>query len=249
MTDTDMHDLLDQAASTGQLPPGFTQRVVKDAQTHRRRRVVGAAGAAAVLAAAGFIGFQQLNTGTGGLPADHPGLNAASALATELSGTAGEEIDSSRILATGQAGEERLAAVRRTPNEAEAAAGGKAAEIFIASGSEPFVKALDYLSYDYGCTQGDDVCVAVQPTGLGFYVVRQQPNGGKFVLVQAPADRQISVTTSSGTLELGQVDKGTVVEVPATVAAEQIEVWAALPDGRRYRIPNAPGSTIGTAPK
>ncbi|MBO3736540.1 hypothetical protein [Actinoplanes flavus] len=248
MTDTGMHDLLDQAASTGQLPPGFTQRVVKDAQTYRRRRAIGAAGAAAVVAAAGFIGFQQVNAGSDGLPAD-PDLSAAAALAAELSGASSRTIDSNQILAVGQAGEERLVAVRRTPNEQEAAAGGKAAEIFVASGSGPFVRALDYLSYDYGCTQGDDVCVAVRPTGLGFYVVRQQADGGKFVLVQAPADRQISVTSGSDTDKVGQADEGAVVEVSSTVTPEQIEVWATLPDGRRYRIPNAPGSTIGTAPK
>jgi hypothetical protein len=138
------------------------------------------------------------------------------------------------VVAKGRAGDEDLVALGRVAKD-----GGKAVEIWAAAEDGPFRKLTDYLSYDLGCLTGDPVCADVlrSGAGLGLFVLRDQPDGRSFLLVQVPAGRTVEV----GGQAVGEAPGGRVVEVAAGTPPA---VRVTMPDGRRYRLPEMPGAVL-----
>jgi len=248
MVDRDVTSMLDRAAGSGELPLGLTERVIARARSRRRRLLAASTGALAVVALlGGVLVVPRINPGTGG-PGGPPDTAASVPLTpgqlTGLSRAAGAPVTEDQIIAVGNVGGEILVAVRREARLEERAAGGRAAEIFIDSDDGTFRRASDYLSYDFGCVDGDAVCAAVRSTGLGLFVIRRQPGGRVFVLAQAPKGRQVQVVAQGRAYPAGTAEFGTVVELEAPRPDGQLEVWVTMADGRRYRIPEAPGAMI-----
>lgn len=164
--------------------------------------------------------------------------------ARRLSRDTGSVVTTPQILAAGRAGDEDLVLVKRSARPEEAAAGGKAAELWVATGSGMFSRRSDYISYDLTCVAEDTVCLAERPTGLGVLVVRHLPGRGTYVFVAVPADRRVEVTTMEGQTSAAPGGSyGTVVKVE-TAEPERIRVRVELPDTKAYELPLPPGSVI-----
>lgn len=234
MRETDLHVLMERATEDTQLPAGLTDRVFAGARARSRRRRAGVAGL--VLATAcGAALVVALNLG----PASAPQTSATVAVQpatdplTRLAAQLGRPVDP---LVYGEAGSESLVILRREANEDERKAGGKAAEMWAAPQGQPFTLVSDYLSYDFGCAQGDKVCEELRPSGLGFAAVRVTPQGRAFVLVALPAGRTARVAGVT-------VPTSGVVEVSAAKPWE-IEITVSAADGRSYVLPLPPGGVV-----
>ncbi len=231
-------ELFDRVVEDDKLPPAFADRVIALARARRRRKLASIAGVAAAFTLASAVVLPRM---------DLPGMDNDANVAATSTGVA-EEIHrpAEAILAVKDAGNEKLVVVRRDANPDEAAGGGKAVEVFIASDGEPFYRATDYLLYDYTCASDEQLCTSIQPTGLGLYFVRVQHGGRKFVFVQTPADRKVSVLEGERQHSIGSADAGAVIEISASFPESELQVWVELPDGRKYRLVDEPGSTIDT---
>lgn len=237
MRETDLHVLMERAIEDTQLPAGLTDRVFAGARARSRRRRAGVAGLVAATACGAAL-VVALDLG----PATAPPSSATSATVavqpatdplTRLAAQLGRPIDP---LVYGEAGSESLVVLPRAANEEESKAGGKAAEMWAAPQGRPFTLVSDYLSYDFGCAQGDEVCAELRASGLGFAAVRVTPQGRTFVLVALPAGRTARVAGVT-------VPTSGVVEVSAAKPWE-IEITVSAADGRSYVLPLPPGGVV-----
>ncbi len=250
MNDRDVADLLERAAGSGDLPSNFTERTISRARSRRRRHAAVAVGALTAVVAAGIGLFTPVASDFIGREPDANAVASAvdPALMQKLSDDVHEPITADQVIATATAGEETIVVVRGTPHAAEAAGGGKRARIFIAPRGGKFYTASDYLSHEFVCYTGDAVCEATQASGLGLFFVRPQAEGRTFVLVVTPAGRQVEVVAQGRAHHVDDAARGAVVEVPHVGVNPDVSVWVRLPDGRRYRMAEAPGATITTQP-
>ncbi|MFG1651399.1 hypothetical protein ACGFIE_15845 [Micromonospora sp. NPDC049275] len=243
MRDHEVAGLLDHAVATVELPPGLAQRVIARSRARRRRRLLLWGGTAAVVVAAGALLLPQL--GPAGSEGGGTGPSAAADVPAGIVGADGRPVTQAQVVAVGRVGTETLVLIRREPRAGERAAGGQAAEVLtVADGGEPR-RLLDYLSYDLACVDGDVVCAAIRSTGGGLGVAVARRSGGRlYVLVQAPQGRTVEVVANGVPHPVGAAPRGAVVEVVADEPYDEVQVWASTEDGRRYRIPWAPGAVL-----
>ncbi|MFG1843272.1 hypothetical protein ACGFH8_33130 [Micromonospora sp. NPDC049175] len=243
MRDHEVAELLDRAVADVELPAGFTTRVVAGSRNRRRRRLLLGGGALAVLVALAtplVPANRPAGRGTSVVdPRVEPGVLAG------IVGADGTPATAERVVAVGRAGTETLVVLRRGARAEESTAGGQAAEVWIApDGGDPR-RALDYLSYDLGCLDGDQVCAEVRSTGGGLGLAVAYRSGDRFVvLAQAPEGRTIEVVADGVRHPVGAAPHGAVVEVVADEPYDDVQVWATVADGRRYRIVWEPGAVL-----
>ncbi|MEW2427647.1 hypothetical protein AB0877_06485 [Micromonospora sp. NPDC047644] len=247
MRDNEVAALLDHAVATVELPPGLAQRVARRSRARRRRRLLLSGGTVAVVAAVGALLLPRLGpTGRGG--GSEGGGTAPSAAADVPAGIVGPDgrpATPAQVVAVGRVGTETLVLIRREPRAEERAAGGQAAEVVITSDGGGPRRLLDHLSYDLACVDGDAVCTALRSTGSGLGVAVARRSGGRlYVLVQAPQGRTVEVVAGGVSHPLGAAPRGAVAEVVAAEPYDEVQVWASTTDGRRYRIPWAPGAVL-----
>ncbi|MEV4822470.1 hypothetical protein [Micromonospora sp. NPDC049274] len=239
MRDHEVAGLLDHVVATVELPPGLAQRVIARSQARRRRRLLLWGGTAVVVVAAGALLLPQL--GPAGSEGGGTGPSAAADVPAGIVGSDGRQVTQAQVVAVGRVGTETLVLIRREPR----AAGEQAVEVLtVADGGEPR-RLLDYLSYDLACVDGDVVCAAIRSTGGGLGVAVARRSGGRlYVLVQAPQGRTVEVVANGVPHPVGAAPRGAVVEVVADEPYDEVQVWASTEDGRRYRIPWAPGAVL-----
>ncbi|MGC4812550.1 hypothetical protein ACLQ29_18650 [Micromonospora sp. DT228] len=247
MRDHEVAELLDRAVAAVELPAGFTTRVVAGSRHRRRRRLLLGGGALVVLVAlatplvtANRPAGRGSGAGTSVVdPRVEPGVLAG------IVGADGTPATAERVVAVGRAGTETLVVLRRSARAEGSTAGGQAAEVWIApDGGDPR-RALDYLSYDQACLDGDQVCAEVRSTGGGLGLAIAYRAGDRLVvLAQAPEGRTIEVVADGVRKPVGAAPHGAVVEVVADEPYDDVQVWATMADGRRYRIVWAPGAVL-----
>ncbi|WP_026184760.1 hypothetical protein [Salinispora vitiensis] len=246
MNHIDLRSLMERAVEVHEMPGDFAARVVRGGRARRRRRQGAVVGLLLLVIAAGWLGVAKVDLDkrtptTSHATAPGPDLNET---ARRLSRDTGSVVTAQQVLAAGRAGDEDLVLVKRSARPEEAAAGGKAAELWVATGSGMFSRRSDYISYDLTCVAEDAVCRAERPTGLGMLVVRHLPGRGTYVFVAVPADRRVAVTTVEGrTSAVPGNPYGTVVEVD-TAEPWRIRVRVELPDTTAYELPLPPGGVI-----
>ncbi|MFB6395719.1 hypothetical protein [Polymorphospora lycopeni] len=250
MSERDMSHLLDRAAGSGELPPGFVERVVTRGEARARRRWApsAAAATAAIIVAVG-VGYAVRPSEPGGFPSGHgvagtPTGDLTGDLVRRLRQSVGAEFATDRLLVVGAAGDETVAVLRRDARPDEAHVGGRAAEVWMARGPGMFHRAVDYISYDLGCTADDSMCPGMRPAGLGFAAIRRQPSGRTFVVVAATGSHEVTIRTAEGeTKNVGPIPTGGIVEV-ATKHPWQIRLEIATAPGQAYVLPIPPGGVI-----
>ncbi|MET8041611.1 hypothetical protein ABZU25_12175 [Micromonospora sp. NPDC005215] len=247
MRDQEVAELLDRAVATVELPAGFTTRVVAGSRSRRRRRLLLCGGALVVAVALATPLLTPIGPAgpIGGAGISVVGPSVEPEVPAGIVGSDGMPATPERVVALGRTGTETLVVLRRTARAEEQTAGGQAAEVWIApDGGDPR-RALDYLSYDLACPDDDQVCLDVRSTGGGLGLAIAHRAGGRlFVLAQAPEGRTVEVVANGVRQPVGAAPHGAVVEVIADEPYDDVQVWATLADGRRYRIPWAPGAVL-----
>ncbi|WP_019869916.1 hypothetical protein [Salinispora oceanensis] len=246
MNHADLRSLMERAVEAYEVPGDFAARVVRGTRARRRRRQGVVVGLSLLVVAVGGLGVAKADLGQRAPIANQatppePDLDEA---ARRLSRDTGSVVTAQQVLAAGRAGDEDLVLVKRSARPEEAAAGGKAAELWVATGSGKFSRSSDYISYDLACVDGDAVCPVERPTGLGVLVVRHLPGRGSYVFVAVAAGRQVEVTTVEGQTSAAPGNPyGTVVKVE-TAEPWRIRVRVELPDTKAYELPLPPGGVI-----
>ncbi|MEU8333094.1 hypothetical protein [Micromonospora sp. NPDC048839] len=247
MRDHEVTEMLDRAVATVELPAGFTARVVAGSRTRRRRRLLLSGGALVVVVAlASPLVTPDGPAGPGGgAGSGDAGPSAELEVPAGIVGSDGGPVTPDRVVAVGRAGAETLVVLRRTARAQELSGGGQAAEVWIApEGGDPR-RALDYLSYDLACLEGDQVCAEIRSAGGGLGLAIAHRSGGRlFVLAQAPEGRTVEVVVNGVPQPVGAAPRGAVAEVVADEPYDDVQVWATMADGRRYRIVWAPGAVL-----
>ncbi|MFG1763490.1 hypothetical protein ACGFIH_09200 [Micromonospora parva] len=246
MRDHEVIGLLDRAVASVELPPDFARRVITGSRARRRRRLLLTGGTATVAVAVGALLFPYLGPiGRGDGDAGDVGPGAVVDVPAGIVGPDGRPVTPAQVVAVGRTGTETLVLIGREPRGEERAAGGRAAEVWVApDGGDPS-RLSDYLSYDLACVDGDATCAAVRATGGGLGVAVARRSGGRlYVLVQAPPGRTVEVVAAGVPHRLGPAPRGAVAEVVAADPYDEVQVWASTADGQRYRVPWAPGAVL-----
>ncbi|WP_406067505.1 hypothetical protein [Micromonospora sp. NBC_01638] len=247
MRDHDVARLLDHAVATVELPPGFTTRVIVGSRARRRRRLLLSGVALVVVVAMGTLLFPPTGppSRSGGDGISVAGPSVQPDVLAGIVGSDGRPATGEQVVAVGRTGTETVVVLRRTARAEETASGGRAAEVWIAADGDHPRRSVDYLSYDLGCPDGDQVCADVRSTGGGLGLAVARRVGGRlFVLAQAPEGRAVEVVANGVRQPVGAASYGAVVEVVADDPYDEVQVWVTLADGRRYRIVWAPGSVL-----
>ncbi|MEU7614409.1 hypothetical protein [Micromonospora sp. NPDC049204] len=246
MNDSDLRSLMDRAVEAHEVPGDLAARAVRGSRARRRRRQGTVVGLSLLAVAAGGLVVAETDLGLRA-PTASPVAPAGQDMdetARRLSRDSESVVTAQQVLAAGRAGDEDLVLVKRSARPEEAAAGGKSAELWVATNSGAFNRKSDYISYDFACVAEDAVCGTERSGGLGVVVVRHLPGRGTYVLVAVPAGRQIEVTTAEGRTSATPGDPhGTVVMVQ-TAQPWQIKVRVQLPDTRTYQLPLPPGAVV-----
>ncbi|MBM7493265.1 hypothetical protein JOD64_004487 [Micromonospora luteifusca] len=247
MRDHDVAEMLDRAVATVELPAGFTARIIAGGRARRRRRLLLSGGAlVVVMALAALLVAPDGPAGRGrGEAISVAGPSIEPRVLVGIVGSDGRPATAERVVAVGRTGTETLVVLRRAARAGEMTSGGHAAEVWIVADGGDQSRSLDYLSYDLACVDGDQVCDDVRSTGGGLGLAVARRSGGRlFVLAQAPEGRTVEVVANGVRHPVGAAPRGAVVEVDADEPYDEVQVWATMADGRRYRIVWAPGAVL-----
>ncbi|MFI7124400.1 hypothetical protein ACIBQ1_01820 [Nonomuraea sp. NPDC050153] len=243
MRETDLREMLDRATEDTVLPAGISGKVIMGARARRRRSRVAVAGLAVATGGAALAVSLVLVPVTAPPSATTSVSVSARPPADPLSrlgGQLGRPLGPSDVLVYGQAGPETLVVLARQAKEEERTKGGKAAELWAGTDGTPFRRVSDYLSYDFGCVQGDEVCERTRPSGLGFAAVRMT-QGRTFVIVSIAPGRTATVTTAEGQ---STTVRASGISKTRTARPWEIEIRVSMADGASYVLPLPPGGVV-----
>ncbi|MGW0809226.1 hypothetical protein [Nonomuraea sp. NPDC002799] len=244
MREMDLRETLDRAIEDTVLPTGIGEKVITGARARRRRSRVAAAGLAIVAGVAALavplvlipVTSSPLAGTTSVSVSARPPVDPLGLLGAQL----GRPLGPSDALVYGEAGPEVLVVLSKQANEEERKRGGKAAALWAATEGTQFRQVSDYLSYDLGCEQGDEVCERTRPSGLGFAAVRVT-QGRVFVIVAIAPGRSTTVTTPEGESTAMRVSG---IAETRTARPWEIEIRVSTADGTSYVLPLPPGGVV-----
>lgn len=237
MTEEELTALLDRAAGTARPDDALPARAEARGRRLIARRRAAAATAVAVAVAA------VVSAGVLRLPQREPGVPTATPAGDVLRRfTEAQAVPVADVLVAETAGDYAVAVVRRDANAAEAAYGGKAAQLWVSRDGGAFRQVSDYLSYDFACPAGDAVCEAVRPD-IGFFAVVTTDPGRALAVVSVPPDRSVRGFTGDGARRPAG---GRVTEI-AVNRPTDLQARVATADGQEYGIPLPPGGVVAGA--